>query len=69
MVIAHYMGKCKPWKPSYYYKYYGIYKTYLKKYLTPEEKRQFRRRPWLVLQSVAGAARRVLFGSGKGGET
>ena len=61
-VIAHYMGKCKPWKPSYYYKYYGIYYSYLKKYLTPEEKRQLRLRPWLVFRSVAQAAWRVLFG-------
>ena len=62
VVIAHYMGKCKPWKPSYYYKYYGIYYSYLKKYLTPEEKRQLRLRPWLVFRSVAQAAWRVLFG-------
>lgn len=62
VVIAHYMGKCKPWKPSYYYKYYGIYYSYLKKYLTPEEKRQLRLRPWLVFRSVVQAVWRVLFG-------
>ena len=62
VVIAHYMGKCKPWKPSYYYKYYGIYYSYLKKYLTPEEKRQLRHRPWLVFRSVVQAVWRVLFG-------
>lgn len=61
VVIAHYMGKCKPWKPSYYYKYYGIYYSYLKKYLTPEEKRQLRLRPWLVFRSVVQAVWRVLF--------
>lgn len=63
-VIAHYMGKCKPWKPSYYYKYYGIYRSYLKKYLTPEEKRALLARPWLVTKAVVQAVWRVLFGSG-----
>lgn len=63
VTIAHYMGKCKPWKPSYYYKYYGIYRSYLKKYLTPDEKRQLRLRPWLVLKAVASAVWRVIFGS------
>ena len=62
VTIAHYMGKCKPWKPSYYYKYYGIYKSYLKKYLTPKEKRQLLFRPLLVLKSVLGAVGRVIFG-------
>lgn len=62
VTIAHYMGKCKPWKPSYYYKYYGIYKSYLKKYLTPKEKRQLFFRPLLVLKSVLGAVGRVIFG-------
>lgn len=61
-VIAHYMGKCKPWKPSYYYKYYGIYKSYLKKYLTPKEKRQLIFRPFLVFKSVWVAMWRVIFG-------
>ena len=62
VTIAHYMGKCKPWKPSYYYKYYGIYKSYLKQYLTPKEKRQLFFRPLLVLKSVLGAVGRVIFG-------
>ena len=62
VVIAHYMGKCKPWKPSYYYKYYGLYQSYLKPYLTAEEKRQLRLRPWLVFRSVVQAVWRVLFG-------
>ncbi len=61
VTIAHYMGKCKPWKPSYYYKYYGIYKSYLKKYLTRREKMQLLFRPFLVVKSVFGAAWRVIF--------
>lgn len=62
VVIAHYMGKCKPWKPSYYYKYYGIYKSYLKKYLTVGEKFRLIFRPVLVAKSVFCAAWRVVFG-------
>ena len=62
VVIAHYMGKCKPWKPSYYYKYYRRYRFYLNKYLTPDEKRALLLRPWLVFRSVAAAAWRVIFG-------
>ena len=65
VTVAHYMGKCKPWKPSYYYKYYGLYQSYLKPYLTPEEKRQFRLRPWLVLKAVTAAVWRVLFGGSR----
>lgn len=60
VVIAHYMGKCKPWKPSYYYKYYRKYRSYLNPYLTPAEKRELLFRPWLVLQSVFTAAARVI---------
>lgn len=63
-VVAHFMGKCKPWKPSYYYKYYGLYRSYLNKYLTAEEKRELRKRPWLVLRAVAAAVWRVLSGAG-----
>lgn len=66
-VIAHYMGKCKPWKPSYYYKFYRIYQSHLKKYLTPRERRALLLRPWLVLQSVVSAVWRVVFGGRKGG--
>ena len=66
-VIVHYMGKCKPWKPSYYYKFYCIYKSHLKKYLTSQEKRQLLLRPWLVFRSVVSAVWRVLFGGRKGG--
>lgn len=61
-VIAHYMGKCKPWKPSYYYKYYRKYRSYLNKYLTAKEKRELLLRPWLVLRSVVSAAWRVVSG-------
>lgn len=61
-VIAHYMGKCKPWKPNYYYKYYGIYKSYLKKYLTKGEKIKLIFRPFMVAGAVLGAVRRVIFG-------
>ena len=64
VVIAHYMGKCKPWKPSYYYKYYRKYRSYLNPYLTPDEKRELRRRPWLVFQSLVAAAWRVIFKEG-----
>lgn len=62
IVIAHYMGKCKPWKPSYYYKYYRAYKSYLKKYLTAGEKFKLIFRPFLVVKSVFCAAWRVIFG-------
>ncbi len=62
VVIAHYMGKCKPWKPSYYYKYYKLYKSYLKKYLTAEERRALLFRPFLVTKAVINAAWRVIFG-------
>lgn len=62
VVIAHYMGKCKPWKPSYYYKYYRKYRSYLNKYLTAAEKRELRLRPWLVCKALAAAAVRVIFG-------
>ncbi len=62
VVIAHYMGKCKPWKPSYYYKYYRKYRSYLNQYLTPKEKRELLLRPWLVFQSLVSAVWRVLFG-------
>ncbi len=62
VVIAHYMGKCKPWKPSYYYKFYRQYRSYLNPYLTPEEKRELLLRPWLVLKSVTAAVWRVIFG-------
>lgn len=62
IVIAHYMGKCKPWKPSYYYKYYRKYRSYLDKYLTAHEKRELLLRPWLVFKSVFSAVCRVLFG-------
>ena len=62
IVIAHYMGKCKPWKPSYYYKYYRKYRSYLNKYLTAKEKRELLLRPWLVLRSVVSAAWRVVSG-------
>lgn len=62
IVIAHYMGKCKPWKPSYYYKYYRKYRSYLNPYLTAGEKRELLLRPWLVLKSVVSAAWRVIFG-------
>ena len=62
IVIAHYMGKCKPWKPSYYYKYYRRYRSYLNKYLTPVEKRELLLRPWLVFKSVLSAVCRVIFG-------
>lgn len=62
VVIAHYMGKCKPWKPSYYYKYYGIYKSYLKKYLTAGEKFKLVFRPFLVIKSMFCAVWRVVFG-------
>ncbi len=65
VVIAHYMGKCKPWKPSYYYKYYGKYRLYLNKYLTPREKRELLLRPWLVFKSVVSAVWRVIFGGKK----
>jgi lipopolysaccharide biosynthesis glycosyltransferase len=61
-VIAHYMGKCKPWKPSYYYKFYRIYRSYLNKYLTAREKRELLLRPWLVFKSVAAAVWRVISG-------
>jgi len=64
VVIAHYMGKCKPWKPSYYYKFYRRYRSYLNKYLTPEEKRELRMRPWLVFRSLVSAAWRVIFKEG-----
>ncbi len=62
VVIAHYMGKCKPWKPSYYYKFYRTYRFYLNKYLTADEKRELLLRPWLVFKSVAAATWRVIFG-------
>lgn len=62
VVIAHYMGKCKPWKTSYYYKYYKIYKSYLKKYLTVGEKLKLIFRPFLVIKCVFCAAWRVVFG-------
>ena len=62
IVIAHYMGKCKPWKPSYYYKYYRRYRSYLNKYLTPVEKRELLLRPCLVFKSVLSAVCRVIFG-------
>ena len=65
VVIAHYMGKCKPWKPSYYYKFYRKYRSYLNRYLPPEEKRELRLRPWLVLRAVFSAVWRVLFGRQK----
>ena len=39
------MGKCKPWKPSYYYKFYRIYRSYLNQYLTAREKRELLLRP------------------------
>lgn len=61
-VIAHYMGKCKPWKSSYYYKFYRIYRSYLNKYLTAREKRELLLRPWLVFKSVAAAVWRVISG-------
>ena len=62
VVIAHYMGKCKPWKPSYYYKFYSKYRSYLNQYLTPKEKRELLFRPWLVFKSVVSAVWRVIFG-------
>ena len=62
VTIAHYMGKCKPWKPSYYYKYYKIYKSYLKKYLTAGEKFKLLFRPFLVAKAVLCAVWRVIFG-------
>ena len=62
VVIAHYMGKCKPWKPSYYYKFYRKYRSYLNPYLTPAEKRELRLRPWLVCKALAAAVVRVVFG-------
>ena len=62
VVIAHYMGKCKPWKPSYYYKYYRQYRSYLNKYLTAREKRELLLRPWLVFKSLVSAVCRVIFG-------
>lgn len=62
VVIAHYMGKCKPWKPSYYYKFYRIYRSYLNQYLSPEEKHELIIRPWLVIKSVFMAVWRVIFG-------
>lgn len=62
VTIAHYMGKCKPWKPSYYYKYYKIYKSHLKKYLTAGEKFKLLFRPFLVTKAVLSAVWRVIFG-------
>lgn len=62
VVIAHYMGKCKPWKPSYYYKFYGRYRSYLNQYLTPQEKRALLLRPWLVFRAVGSATWRVFSG-------
>ncbi len=62
VAIAHYMGKCKPWKPSYYYKYYKIYKSHLKKYLTAGEKFKLLFRPFLVAKAVFSAVWRVIFG-------
>lgn len=62
VVIAHYMGKCKPWRPSYYYKYYKIYKSHLKKYLSGAERFKLIFRPFLVAGSVFGAVKRVIFG-------
>ena len=62
VVVAHYMGKCKPWQPSYYYKYYRLYRSYLNPYLTTDERMRLRMRPWLVTRAVAAAVWRVVFG-------
>ncbi len=64
VAIAHYMGKCKPWEPSYYYKYYGKYRRRLKKYLTACERRRLALRPLLVAAAVIKAAWRVVFSLG-----
>ena len=61
-VIAHFMGKYKPWMPTYYYKFYRVYRSYLNAYLTPEEKRELRHRPWLVFRSLVSAVWRVISG-------
>ena len=62
VVVAHYMGKYKPWMPSYYYKFYRKYRSYLNKYLTTGEKLILLFRPLLVLKSIVAGVFRVITG-------
>lgn len=51
-VIVHYMGGLKPWQVEYYNKYGGEYGRYLKKYLSAEERRRFRLRPFYIAKKI-----------------
>lgn len=58
-VIAHYMGESKPWRADYYGKYAGMYYRYLKRYLTEDERKEFRMRYWYKARKFTQALLRL----------